>query len=125
MTIEADILTTLNNYAGLSALVSSRNYAVNLPQNSTYPNTVFFTVVTNPQNTLTGRNTLTQIRIQIDIRDTTLNGASLAATQVKKAIEAATLFDGLYINDSMSPREVQTETYRKSLDFSIWFHDLT
>jgi len=125
MTIETDILTTLNNYTGLSALVSSRNYAVNLPQKPTYPNTVFIKVNTNPQNTLTGRNTLTNIRLQIDIRDKTLNGASLAAIQVKKAIEAATLFDGLYINDNMAPQEVSTETYRVSLDFSVWFHDLT
>ncbi len=125
MTIEADILTTLNNYAGLSSLVSSRNYAVNLPQKPTYPNTVYIKVSTNPQNTLTGRNTLTNIRLQIDIRDTTLNGANLAAVQVKKAIESATLFDGLYINDNMTPREIPTDTYRMSLDFSIWFHDLT
>jgi len=125
MTVEADILTTLNGYSGLSALVSSRNYAVNLPQSPTYPNTVFLKVSTNPQNTLTGRNSLTNIRVQIDIRDITLNGAGTAAVQVKKAIEAATLFDALYINDNMASKESTTDTYRVSLDFSIWFLDTT
>lgn len=123
MTIEADILTTLNGYGGLSALVSSRNYAVNLPQNPTYPNTVFMRVSSNPNNSLTGRNTLMNARYQIDIRDNKFNAAQLAATQVIAAMEAATLFDALYLTDNDIPKEVQTETYRISIDFSIWFYD--
>ena len=123
MTIEADILTTLNNYAGLSSLVSSRNYAVNLPQNPTYPNTVYMRVSTVPGNTLGARNTLTNIRVKIDTRDETWLGAVTAGAQVKKAIEAATLFDGIYLNEEMIPHEYTTETYRLSQDFSLWFHD--
>lgn len=123
MTIEADILTTLNNYAGLTSLVISRNYAVNLPQNPTYPNTVYMRVSTVPGSTLGTRNTLTNIRIQIDTRDATLNGAITTAVQVKKAMEAATLFDGIYLNEETIPHEFATETYRVSQDFSIWFHD--
>jgi len=123
MTIEADLLTTLNNFAGLSSLVSSRNYAVNLPQNPTYPNTTYMRVSTAPGNTLGTRNTLTNIRVQIDTRDVTVLGAVTAGAQVKKAIEAATLFDGIYLNEEMIPHEYNTETYRLSQDFSLWFHD--
>lgn len=124
MTIEADILTTLNNYVGLSSLVSSRNYAVNLPQNPTYPNTVYMRVSTDPGNTLGTRNSLTNIRIQVDTRSDTLLSAISAAAQVKKAIEAATLFVGIYLNEETMPHENPTETYRVSQDFSIWFNDL-
>ncbi len=123
MTIEADILTTLNNYAGLSSLVSSRNYAVNLPQNPIYPNTVYMRITTVPGNTLGARNTLTNIRIQIDTRDETLNGSVATAVQVKKAIEAATLFDGIYLQEETIPHEFNTGTYRVSQDFSLWFYD--
>jgi len=50
-------------------------------------------------------------------------GAVTAGAQVKKAIEAATLFDGIYLNEEMIPHEYNTETYRLSQDFSLWFHD--
>lgn len=124
MTIEADILTTLNNFVGLSSLVSTRNYAVNLPQKPTYPNTVYMRVSTEPSNTLGARNALTNIRIQIDTRSNTLLNAITTASQVKKAIESATLFVGLYLNEETMPHENPTETYRVSQDFSIWFNDL-
>lgn len=123
MTIEADILITLNNHSGLVALVGQRNYAINLPQNPIYPNTVFTRISTIPSNTLTIRNKLTNIRLQMDTRDQTYNGARLAATQVKDAIETATLFTGLYSNDNDIPKEFVTDSYRVSIDFSIWFYD--
>jgi len=56
MSIESDIITTLNNHSGLTALVTTRNYYSNLPQNPVYPNTVSLRVSSNPQNTLTTRN---------------------------------------------------------------------
>jgi len=123
MTIQTDILTTLNNFSGLSALVSSRNYAVNLPQNPIYPNTVFMRISSNPSNSLTGRNKLSNARYQFDIRDNTYNASLLTATQLILALESSSLFDAIYLTDNDIPKEIQTETYRVSIDFSIWFYE--
>ncbi|MFV1982998.1 MAG: DUF3168 domain-containing protein [Thiohalomonadales bacterium] len=121
MTIETDILTTLNNDTDLSAIVSNRNYAVNLPQNPVYPNTVNSRVNSNPTNTLSGRNKLMNIRLQIDVRHTVLEKATDAANKVISAMEKSILFTALYLTDNHLPKENQTDTYRISIDFSVWF----
>lgn len=121
MTIETDIITTLNAHVGLSALVSSRNYAVNLPQNPTYPNTANSRISSNPSNSLTARNPLMNIRQQIDVRAKTLHATREAAIQVIDAMEAATLFTAIILTDNDLPKESSTDTYRISIDFSIWY----
>lgn len=123
MGIESDIIDTLNNHSGLSQLVSDRNYAIHLPQKPSYPNTVFMRVSTTPQNTLTVRNALTSIRLQIDSRDRTYDNTRLVSAQVKDAMEKSSAFLALYINDNDIPVEFSTDTYRVSVDFSIWFYD--
>lgn len=122
MTIEADILTTLNAHAGLSALVSSRNYSINLPQNPIYPNTVFSQASSNPVNNLSGRSVLHNIRMQFDIRAQTVLEMTNVKTQLIAAIESATLFKVVFLTDNPLPKEIRTETYRSSIDFSIWFN---
>jgi len=123
MTIEADILTVLNNHSGLSALVGQRNYSVNLPQNPVYPNTVNMRVSTNPSNSLTGRNALSNMRVQIDARGLTLDDSTLVFKQIVDAMEKTILFKALYLTSNHIPKESQTETYRISIDFSVWFYD--
>lgn len=123
MSIENDIISALNNHSGLSALVGSRNYAIHLPQNPVYPNTVFTRISTVPSNTLTKRNKLTNIRTQFDIRDQSYDDARRVLVQLKDAIENAMLFTALYNNENDVPLEFTTDTYRISVDFSIWFYD--
>ena len=122
MTIEADIQTTLDNYAGLSAFVSDRNYSVRLPQQPTYPNTVISRNSTEPSLTLTTRNIRTQALFSVDVRAETYNEARQVATQVIAAMEAATLFTALWRADADVPYEDDVETYRIAIDFSIWYN---
>lgn len=123
MGIESDIINTLNNHSGLAQLVGNRNYTIHLPQKPNYPNTVITRVSTSPTNTLTTRNKLTNIRLQIDCRDRIYDDARSVSQQVKDAMENAGDYKSLYINDNDISAEFSTDTYRVSMDFSIWFYD--
>lgn len=120
MTIESDIKSALDGYAGLSTLVGSRNYFIRLPQEPTYPNTVTNRVVSNPLNALDGRNEKQNARFRIDARGETYDSARDVAAQVIAAMEAAS-FTAVLIDDSDFPYEPEVKTYRVVLDFSVWF----
>ncbi len=122
MSIESDILTTLNNHAGLTPLVGSRNYAVNLPQKPIYPSIVFLRISTNPSNNLSGRNALTNARFQFDIRDKKYESARLVEIEFINAMESSNLFKSIYLTENDIQKESATETYRISIDFSLWFY---
>jgi len=71
-----------------------------------------------------GRSLLHNIRLQIDIRSTTVLDSANVKKQVIAAIESATLFTGMFLTDNFLPKEIRTETYRLSVDFSIWFNEV-
>ena len=119
MTIETDIKTVLDNYAGLSALVGSRNYWGRMPQQPTYPNTVFHRY-TNPVNSLSGTNAKMNSRVQVDVRSSTMTNARAVAAQVKLALESATTFKALFLGDEDIEFNPDVKTNRVSMDFSIW-----
>lgn len=121
MTVESDIKSALDDYAGLSALVGSRNYFIRLPDQPTYPNTVINRITSTPQTTLSGRNAKQQARFQIDCRGTTYESARNVAAQVVSAMEAATAFTAVLLDDSDFPYEPEVLTYRVVLEFSVWF----
>ena len=120
MSVGGDIKTTLDAYGALSALVSARNYGNVLPQNPTWPNTVFARISTTPTITLGGRNAKTNYRYQVDCRATTKAGAQAVADQVIAALEAATLFTVVLLDDRDWPYDPDVETHRIVLQFSIW-----
>lgn len=119
MSVSGDIKTTLDNYSGLSALVSTRNYAVSLPQSPTYPNTVFTRISTSPTTILSGRSTTTNFRFQFDCRAETQAGARSVADNVIAALDAAT-YKTVLLDDQDFPYEDDVKTFRIVLDFSIW-----
>lgn len=117
MSVETILQTALDNHAGLSALVGSRNYALRIPQHPTYPNTVYHVVEKPPVNTLDGTESKEYGIIQIDVRDTTYSGAKAVVTQVKAAV--ATLTSTVQAEEDI-PYEDVIETYRVMLRFLIW-----
>jgi hypothetical protein len=119
MTILQDVKTTLDNYSGLSSLVSTRNYALMMPQSPTFPNVVFSrsnTLVDNDLDGLAKENP----KLQIDCRATTYASARSIAEQVKLAMRNATLYKSILTNDTDFPYEDGAEVHRISLDFSVW-----
>jgi hypothetical protein len=123
MTIEADIKTTLDNYAGLFALVGTRNYASHLPQKVTYPCVSYFRISSNPVNHLNGRSVRHNAFFQFDVRGSTYASMRAAVKQLIAALESATLFEAILQDDNDSPFETSIETFRSVVDFSIWFED--
>lgn len=121
MTIESDIITTLDGYANLTALVSTRNYTRTLPQNPTYPNTVSTVVNTTPGNLVNGRDALTNYLVQIDVRASSVSSLSAVSRQVIAAMEAAAVFSAYWENMSDMPYIDGVDTHRRILDFSIWY----
>lgn len=119
MSIETDLLTILDGYAGLSALVSSRNYVINLPQQPDYPNTVS-SFDRDIINNLSGESGIEHIELQVDCRDETYSGARAVAIQVKAAIAAATNIKSLCIVDEDMPYDIDIDVYRVVLRFSCW-----
>ncbi len=117
MSVETSLQTALDNYAGLIALVGTRNYALRIPQNPTYPNTVYHIVSKPPINTLQGTDTKEYAMVQIDVRDTTYSGTKAVVTQVKAAV--ATLKSTVQAEEDI-PYEDVIETYRIMLRFLIW-----
>ena len=121
MTVEANIKTTLDGYSALSALVSSRNYAINLPQNPTYPNSVYSRTTTDPLTSLSGANVKRKATFQIDVRGSTYASAVAVTAEVINAMKAATLFTAIWTDSNDVPYEDDTTTYRIAIDFSIWY----
>lgn len=124
MSIEATIKTVLDGYAGLTALVSTRIYSMQLPQQPTYPNIMFSRTSTNPQNTLNGLNALNNVRMTFEVRGSTALAVRNVITQLKAAILTSTSFKSLYIDEFHIPYENEINIFRVDVDFSIWFNDV-
>ena len=121
MTIETDIITTLDGNASLLAAIGTRNYWLNLPQEPTYPNTVTNRIDTTYSNTLTTRNGLTQGLFRAEVRAEGHAAARSTANLVIAAMEASTLFTAIVVADNDVPFEDIVKTYRIAVDFSVWF----
>lgn len=119
MSIETDVFTVLDNYAGLTALVSARNYIVKLPQNPTYPNTVV-SFDRTIENTLSGETSLEHSELQIDCRATTYSEVRAVVIQVKAAMAASTTYQSICLTDDDLNFDDEIDTYRTVLRFSIW-----
>lgn len=122
MTIEADIITALEAYGDLTALVGTRIYPAKLPQEPTYPNVVYSRSSTVFHNSVsTNAAGQANARFQVDCRAETYIVARDVATKVIAAMTGATSFDALAIGDSDFPYEPSVETFRTVLDFSVWY----
>ena len=121
MSIEQDIQTALNGNATLNALVSGRNYKGRVVQNPTLPYTFCARVSTIPVNHLGGSSQKINARYQVDCYASTYAGAWTLARAVKNAMESATTFKALWLDDSDFNLVEELESYRVISDFSVWF----
>lgn len=121
MTIEADITTTLAADGTLNALVSGRNYKGKIKQNPTFPHTFTQRISTIPNQTISGANTQTNARYQIDCYAETYAGVWALARAVRGAMTGATLFTGRWLDDVDFNYVEELECYRIASDYSVWF----
>lgn len=119
MSVEQDIFSLLSNYAGLSALVSSRIYPIKAPQKPTYPLIVYSRISNNNLNALGGSCGIGNSRFQMKAYAETYSSASAVADQIQLAMDSAT-FNNLLISRIDLDFDDNAEKYSIVLDFSLW-----
>ena len=120
----------LSNYAGLTALVSTRLNPLRIPQESAFPAISYnlVSIITSPTNTSHSRTDFA--RVQVNSFGTTFASATAVAEQVRAAFEVATLpatFNGVKCQTIELDSEVQLTddeagfagVYQVSQDFII------
>jgi hypothetical protein len=81
------IFHRLDNFSGLSSLVTSRIYRGMAPANPTKPFVVYQHISGSRFQSIGGPVGMAQPRIQIDCYDDTLDGAHAVATQIRFALD--------------------------------------
>jgi len=119
MTIETDIKTRLDAHSGLSALVSTRNYPVKLPQNPTYPAVVYSRVSANIISDLDNEHK-DNPRFQFDVIGSSYSSVRSVIVQLLDAMVLSTTFKAVYLSDQDLEYDDDLELYRGIVDFSVW-----
>ena len=117
---EDTLYTTLTGHAGLSALVSDRVYPLLADGEGgpvERPYIVFQRISGTNNMRLSGRDTRTNILIQVDVWSDKYPTAKTSFLQVLLAM------DSLVIGSTSSRQTLETELYRISTDFSVWFDE--
>lgn len=125
MSIEDTLYQTLRDDANVSALVLAngiyRIFKGTPPQGlvETRPYIVLFVVVGRRISTFSGLTGEKMKRVQVDIYDTTENGARTLANHVYTAIEASSMKVGADPTEQYN-FEDDTELHHYMIDFEFW-----
>ena len=122
--LEVNLRSYLLTQASLTALVSTRIYAVHLPQVPVYPNIVYTVVNHDPNTTMDAPGTLHRDRVQFDVRAATFSEVLAVVTQLIAALDAAVRktdgFVGIHLQTTDMPYEPMVETFRRVVDYALW-----
>jgi hypothetical protein len=110
--IEEEVFDALRN------LVNDRCYPMQIPQNAPTPAIAFSRVASTPQNRLEGGASIDQVRIQVDLYETTYKKAKELAALVRAAMEGASFKGTLQSDEDFYEPDVKY--YRVSMDFYTW-----
>lgn len=130
MSIEARLRTQLTTYAGLSALISTRVYAVQLPQASTMPAVTYLRVSTAPLLAHDASTpAYTTARFQLDGWATTFDGMVALRKQIRAAMgtwrvtTAGSRVDVALLAGDRDILEAEPDRWRCTLDYMISFEE--
>lgn len=115
MTTGTTVYSRLTSYSGISALVGTRVYPLNLPQKPTYEAITYQRISNGPQN---GSTTIRESRWQISCWAETYAEAHALAVQVKTALEEWTA-NGIkmaYVVNEIDDYDDEAEVYRTLVD---------
>lgn len=116
------VYAVLQNYAGLTSLVSTRVYAILMPQDPTVPAVTFQRVAGEREQTLTdaGGAGVERARMRVISWAKTLAGAQAVAEQGRLAMKAATTFEAIHVFEA-DDFENDTLLYSVVTDYSVWY----
>jgi len=119
MSVWQDVYTTLHSYSGVSNLVSARIYPSIVNQDPTYPAISHSQVSEANITALSGASDCVNPTWQIDAWDTTYSGAKALMAQIRSAMDSATLFKSVLVNE-IDLFEPDLTIYHIMAEFSIW-----
>lgn len=90
MVVGKAIYNILANYAGLTALVSTRIYPVSAGQQASFPYVVFDIQRTDPVNRMSGRARMNQIYLTVTAYAKKYDEAASIAVQISNALDRVT-----------------------------------
>ena len=119
-----DVYTTLHGTSSISNLVSTRIYPTRLPESPTYPAITISQVSGDFPTVLSGKESINNPSIQIDVWDTSFSELKTLAGYVQTAMNSATLFKSVQINE-IDIEETETLStggtlYRVMAEYSVW-----
>ena len=119
MSIESDIVTRLEAYAGLTSLVSTRIYPVKFPQNPTLPAIIYTRIDTQVDTTFENLE-VENPRIEFDIIANSYSDITNIVAQLRLAMSGATTFQSIWITDNDLNFDPDQDYYRRTVEFSVW-----
>jgi hypothetical protein len=124
------IYSRLTGFAGLSALVVSRVYPVNLPQNPAVPAVTYQKIGGESEQGMAADHGMTHPLVQFDCFAATYSAAWAVARQVRNALErwsgseaGVTILDTLIEREGQDIYEDDVKLFRVSMDYTIWHRD--
>ncbi len=129
MSIEDAIFDRLDNYAGLSALVASRIYPVNAPQNATKPYVTYNRISGVRESLLATDTDIATPRFQISAWSDDRDEVVSVAAQIRGAFQrysgtnaGIVIMDSYLVND-VDLYEFEPKMYQVAIDFEIWHRE--
>lgn len=118
MSLETKLETLLSGDAGIVAIVGTRVYSDEAPQDLVLPYIVYQRISSGRQYSFSGYSNLENPRVQIDCYSSTKSGAVALCDAVVAAMRAATTFSTSGDDPQAMPPE--NGTFRMSIDFFVW-----
>jgi hypothetical protein len=124
--VKGSIKARLDAHAGLSALVSTRNWYAKAPQLPTFPFTVYMQISGVPYHAMGADLTNKSPRIQVTAYGSTPDSVIAVAEQVKAALQDYSGTSGgvaitrcMLENETDLPYEFEAKAYGIALEFTV------
>lgn len=125
--MEAGIYSRLTAHAGTSALVSTRVYPVQAPQNPTYPYIVYTRTDTSPVSSLIEDTTLNSSFVSIDCFASSFSGVKSLSLQVISALKryhgtsGGVVIEDAFLRGESHGYDPDLDIYQIALSFEVFY----
>ena len=127
-TVEQQLIQAIEGDAAcqthFGATPATRIYPMTMPENTAYPAMTYQRISNARVNSFDAGGGIDNPRVQVDVWAQTRKAAREAAMEVKRVVEATTLFGGWLVDDREDHDDtIEPALYRVSMDFSLWMQE--
>jgi len=129
MSVETVLVARANGYAGLTALISTRFYYQQLPQNPTLPAVVYSRISAERPSCMGADAGLVRARFQLDVYAADPKSARLVMEQLRQCFQRWTNSSGTVVQDTFIVSDVDigpdpdTLEHHSSLDIEVIYQE--